>query len=74
MDGHHWQFLSAQSGDRSRVIAACDRCGTLRASLQPAPDEERTIDLRGACQGEAQTPSHDDPGMAIGALTRPDDG
>lgn len=70
---HRWQFIAAQSGDRSRVIAACDRCGSLRASLQPAPGEERTIDLQGSCPGEPQAPSADEPGMAIGALTQPDD-
>ena len=74
MDDHRWHFVSAQSGDQSRVIAVCDRCGTLRASLQPPPGKERTIDLRGSCPGEAQAPSDDEPGMAIGALTRPDEG
>ena len=73
VDEHRWHFIAAQSDDRSRVIAACDRCGTLRASLQPAAGQERTIDLRGICPGEAQAPSQDEPGMAIGALTRPDD-
>jgi hypothetical protein len=73
MDEHRWHFVAAHSGDRSRVIAACERCGTLRASLQPAPGQERTIDLRGPCPGEAQSPSDDEPGMSIGALTQPDD-
>lgn len=73
MDEHRWHFISAQSDDRSSVVAACDRCGTLRASLQPAPGQERTIDLRGPCAGEAQAPSEDQPGMSIGALTRPDE-
>jgi hypothetical protein len=72
MDEHRWHFISAQSDDRSLVVGACDRCGTLRASIQPTPGQERTIDLRGPCPGEAQAPSDDQPGMAIGALTRPD--
>jgi len=73
VNGHRWHFIAGQSGDRSRIVAACDRCGTLRAGLQPAPGEERRIDLRGPCPGEALAPTDDDPGMAIGALTQPDD-
>jgi len=45
----------------------------LRECRAPTPGEERTIDLRGPCLGEAQAPSDDEPGMAIGALTRPDE-
>lgn len=73
MAEHRWHFMATQSGDRDRVVAACERCGALKAGLLPAPGEERNIDLRGSCPGEAQAPSNDEPGMAIGALTQPDD-
>ncbi len=73
MAEHRWHFIGTQSSDRGRIVAACDRCGTLRAGLLPALGQERNIDLRGSCPGEPQAPSDDEPGMAIGALTQPDD-
>jgi hypothetical protein len=54
MQGHQWQLLTIGDTKDARVVSVCLVCGLIRSSAVPGPMEERHVDLRGDCPGEAQ--------------------
>ncbi len=54
-NGHDWGFVGANAGGGSGnplapvLIAACRRCGTIRAQVINTGKTESRIDLSGAC-------------------------
>lgn len=54
MKAHIWQLLTIGDTKDARVVGVCTICGLIRSSAVPGPLEERHVDLRGDCPGQAQ--------------------